>query len=61
MAILPPPIVLDPLLHQWLKEDIGRGDRTTQGLFTQEVSSGNGQWIAKEAGVIAGLPIAARV
>ncbi|AOX03022.1 nicotinate-nucleotide diphosphorylase (carboxylating) [Moorena producens PAL-8-15-08-1] len=61
MAILPPPIVLDPLLHQWLLEDIGRGDRTTQGLFTQEASSGNGQWIAKEAGVIAGLPIAGRV
>ncbi|NEO50505.1 MAG: carboxylating nicotinate-nucleotide diphosphorylase, partial [Moorea sp. SIO4A3] len=61
MAILPPPIVLDPLLHQWLKEDLGRGDRTTQGLFTQEASSGNGQWIAKEAGVIAGLPIAGRV
>ncbi|MGK7875724.1 MAG: carboxylating nicotinate-nucleotide diphosphorylase [Xenococcaceae cyanobacterium] len=59
--MLPPPIVLDPLLHNWLLEDIGRGDRTTQGLFNQEVGGGKAEWIAKEAGVIAGLPIAARV
>jgi nicotinate-nucleotide pyrophosphorylase (carboxylating) len=59
--MLPPPIVLDPLLHQWLLEDIGRGDRTTQGLFDQKVGWGSAEWIAKEAGVIAGLPIAARV
>ncbi|MGB7059532.1 MAG: carboxylating nicotinate-nucleotide diphosphorylase [Geitlerinemataceae cyanobacterium] len=61
ITLLPPPIVLDPLLHQWLLEDIGRGDRTTQGLFGQNVGWGNAEWIAKEAGTIAGLPIAARV
>lgn len=61
ITLLPPPIVLDPLLHQWLLEDIGRGDRTTQGLFGQNVGWGNAEWIAKEAGPIAGLPIAARV
>jgi nicotinate-nucleotide pyrophosphorylase (carboxylating) len=56
---LPPLIVLDPLLKNWLLEDIGRGDRTTQGLCLQGL--GKAQWIAKEKGIIAGLPIAARV
>ncbi|GBF79049.1 carboxylating nicotinate-nucleotide diphosphorylase [Aphanothece sacrum] len=57
--MIPPLIILDPLLLDWLQEDIGRGDRTTQGLnLTQE---GKGEWVAKETGVIAGLPIAARV
>lgn len=60
-AALPPSLVLDPLLHSWLLEDIGRGDRTTGSLFPGKVSIGQAQWIAKEAGIIAGLPIAARV
>jgi nicotinate-nucleotide pyrophosphorylase (carboxylating) len=57
-AILPPQFILDKLLQEWLLEDIGRGDRTTQSLI-----SGTRQavWIAKENGVIAGLPIAERV
>jgi nicotinate-nucleotide pyrophosphorylase (carboxylating) len=57
-AILPPQFILDKLLQEWLLEDIGRGDRTTQALI-----SGTRQavWIAKENGVIAGLPIAERV
>lgn len=58
---LPPPILLDPLLHTWLLEDIGRGDRTTQGIFEGDAPTGTAAWIAKEAGIIAGLPIAARV
>jgi nicotinate-nucleotide pyrophosphorylase (carboxylating) len=60
-AVLPPFIVLDPLLHSWLLEDIGRGDRTTQSLIATDSTEGQGQWIAKASGVIAGLPIAARV
>lgn len=60
-AALPPWLVLDPLLHSWLLEDIGRGDRTTGSLFKGEVSFGQAEWIAKEAGIIAGLPVAARV
>ena len=60
-ALLPPWIVLNPLLNQWLLEDIGRGDRTTLGLLTQLVGIGKAEWIAKEAGVIAGLPIAQQV
>ncbi|MFQ3619009.1 MAG: carboxylating nicotinate-nucleotide diphosphorylase [Cyanobacteriota bacterium] len=61
IALLPPPLLLDRLLQEWLLEDIGRGDRTTQALFSANVPSGQAQWVVKEAGVIAGLPIAARV
>lgn len=59
IAVLPSTLLLDRFLQDWLLEDIGRGDRTTQAL----ISPGTRQavWIAKEAGVIAGLPIAARV
>lgn len=59
-SVLPPLLVLDPLLRSWLLEDIGRGDRTTQGLLVEEVVA-EGEWVAKAPGVIAGLPIAARV
>jgi nicotinate-nucleotide pyrophosphorylase (carboxylating) len=60
-AVLPPFLVLDGLLHSWLLEDIGRGDRTTGSLFASGSQTAKAQWIAKESGVIAGLPIAARV
>ncbi|AFZ37746.1 nicotinate-nucleotide pyrophosphorylase (carboxylating) [Stanieria cyanosphaera PCC 7437] len=60
-AVLPAQIILEPLLRQWLLEDIGRGDRTSAGLFSGEVKQGKAEWIVKEEGVIAGLPIAARV
>lgn len=59
-AVLPHPIVLDPLLTSWLREDIGRGDRTTQALLNPGTTIGAAQWVNKEAGIIAGLPIAAR-
>ncbi|NEO99253.1 MAG: carboxylating nicotinate-nucleotide diphosphorylase [Symploca sp. SIO2E9] len=59
--VLPPWVVLDPLLHSWLLEDIGRGDHTTQSLLTGKIEFGQANWIAKQKGVIAGLPIAARV
>jgi nicotinate-nucleotide pyrophosphorylase (carboxylating) len=58
-GVLPPRLVIDPLLRDWLLEDIGRGDRTTQALISQEV--GQAKWLAKAPGVIAGLPVAARV
>jgi len=57
--VLPPLLLLDRLLQDWLLEDIGRGDRTTQALISP--GTRQGVWIAKEAGVIAGLTIAARV
>ena len=61
VAVLPPSLVLDPLLRNWLLEDIGRGDRTTQGLLAGHVRTGQASWVAKAPGAIAGLPVAARV
>ncbi|MEM9927998.1 MAG: carboxylating nicotinate-nucleotide diphosphorylase [Cyanobacteria bacterium P01_D01_bin.50] len=60
-AVIPPFIILDNQLKQWLQEDIGRGDRTTQSLLVVDVSQGKAQWIAKQSGVVAGLPISGRV
>lgn len=59
--MLPNWIVLDESLTRWLKEDVGRSDQATQGLGELAASEGRAYWIAKEAGVIAGLPIAGRV
>lgn len=59
--MLPSRIVLDELLTSWLKEDIGRGDRTTDGLAELAQIEGEAYWIAREDGVVAGLPIAERV
>lgn len=61
LAVLPPFLVLDQLLQGWLLEDIGRGDRTTQSLLFQNPTNKEAKWIAKAPGIIAGLPIAARV
>jgi nicotinate-nucleotide pyrophosphorylase (carboxylating) len=58
---LPSPLILDSLLRDWLLEDIGRGDRTTDCIFTVKSTKGKAYWIIKEEGVIAGLPIAERV
>lgn len=57
---LPPWIAIDPLLRQWLLEDIGRGDRSTQGLPNSDRTT-TAIWIAKETGIIAALPLAQRV
>ena len=61
VAVLPSWVVLDPVLQSWLLEDIGRGDRTTQSLFARQVGIGRAEWIAKQAGIVAGLPISARI
>ncbi|OUL20424.1 carboxylating nicotinate-nucleotide diphosphorylase [Nostoc sp. 106C] len=60
-GVLSPWLVLDPLLRGWLLEDIGRGDRTTNSLLVKDVTPGTAKWIAKAPGIIAGLPVAARV
>ena len=60
-ATIPSPVVLEPMLRQWLLEDIGRGDRTTQGLGLQQDSLGKAEWIVKEEGIVAGVAIAAQV
>jgi nicotinate-nucleotide pyrophosphorylase (carboxylating) len=58
---LPPAIALDPLLHQWLLEDVGRGDRTTDAILTGSVAVGTAELRLKQAGVMAGLPLIERV
>lgn len=60
-AVPPLFLLLDPLLQSWLLEDIGRGDRTTQAIFPINTHPGRAQWVVKESGIVAGLPIAARV
>jgi nicotinate-nucleotide pyrophosphorylase (carboxylating) len=60
IAVLPPFLLLDRHLQDWLIEDIGRGDRTTQALAESQQTR-QAYWIAKEKGCIAGLPIAQRV
>ncbi len=59
--MLPSWIVLDGLLTGWLQEDIGRGDRTTLGLADLGKQGGKAYWVAKEDGIIAGLPVAKRI
>lgn len=60
-AILPPWIVIDSFLTNWLQEDIGRGDLTTLGIFQNRQITTQGYWLAKKAGMIAGLTLAQRV
>jgi len=59
--MLPNWVILDGLIADWLAEDIGRGDRSTIGLGKLAEVGGKARWIAKESGVIAGLPLAQRV
>ncbi len=61
MIPTPPNILLDPMLQDWLREDIGRGDRATQALLAGGRRDSQATWIAKQTGVLAGMPIAARV
>jgi nicotinate-nucleotide pyrophosphorylase (carboxylating) len=58
---LPPAIALDPLLRQWLLEDLGRGDRTTDAILAGANTPGLAQLRLKQEGVVAGLPLLARV
>ncbi|APB34418.1 nicotinate-nucleotide pyrophosphorylase, partial [Gloeomargarita lithophora Alchichica-D10] len=54
-----PWFLLDDTLKSWLSEDLGRGDQTTLGLGSHRC--GRGVWQAKAPGVVAGLPVAARL
>ena len=58
---LPPWVVLDPIIQSWLIEDIGRGDRTTQGLMAGKASIVKAELVAKASGIVGGLPLASRV
>ncbi|MCS6959455.1 MAG: carboxylating nicotinate-nucleotide diphosphorylase [Pseudanabaenaceae cyanobacterium SKYGB_i_bin29] len=58
--MLPPPPLLDRLILEWLAEDIGFADRTTQALkFPEAVHVA--KWLLKGEGVVCGLGIAQRV
>ena len=59
--MLPSWVVLDPLIQAWLLEDIGRGDRTTIGIAPNPVTHSQAEWVFKEGGIAAGLPIAGRI
>jgi nicotinate-nucleotide pyrophosphorylase (carboxylating) len=61
MIPTPPNIILDPMLQDWLREDIGRGDRATQALLAGGRRTRQATWVAKQTGILAGMPIAARV
>jgi nicotinate-nucleotide pyrophosphorylase (carboxylating) len=61
VAGLPPWVVIDPLLQSWLVEDIGRGDRTTQGVLVGKTNTVKALWVAKAPGIVIGLSIAKRV
>ncbi|WP_245395635.1 carboxylating nicotinate-nucleotide diphosphorylase [Anthocerotibacter panamensis] len=61
MAVLPPWLVIEPLLRQWLTEDWGRGDWTTASIFPQESPPTQAQLLLKQPGVVCGLPIVARI
>jgi nicotinate-nucleotide pyrophosphorylase (carboxylating) len=55
--MLPHPAILTPLVDSWIKEDIGRGDRTTMAIFPHGAPRGKAVWTVKKAGVVCGLPI----
>ena len=53
-------LVIDDILKNALKEDIGTGDITTLSAISPEKTI-HGKFIAKESGVICGIPVAQRV
>jgi nicotinate-nucleotide pyrophosphorylase (carboxylating) len=59
--MLPHRLVLQDLIRGWLKEDLGRGDRTTMALFPDSAPAGRAVWIAKAEGTVCGLTIARMV
>jgi len=61
MITLPPNILIEPLLQEWLREDIGRGDRATAAIASVHNPTQKASWMAKQSGVIAGLPFAEKV
>lgn len=54
------PVRLDALLCQWLEEDLGTGDVTTEATVPPEQQA-QGLFLAKTEGVLAGLQVAQRV
>lgn len=61
MVTLPPNVILEPLFREWLREDIGRSDRATAAITETINPEKNAIWVAKQSGVIAGLPFAEQI
>ncbi len=54
------PLFDSELIRRALAEDIGRGDVTTEATIPADVKA-TARFVAREAGVVAGLPVAQRV
>jgi nicotinate-nucleotide pyrophosphorylase (carboxylating) len=52
--------VIDPLIESAILEDVGAGDFTSDSIIAAGVS-GEGQVLAKQEGIVAGLPVFFRV
>ena len=53
-------LVIDDKIRSWLKEDMNNGDLTTEALIDDSMFS-SGVFIAREAGIVAGLQAMCRV
>ena len=50
-------MVIDEIIDNALMEDLGDGDHTSLAIFTKDVQ-GKATLIAKDKGIIAGIPVA---
>lgn len=57
VAIFPSLFLLEPMIRQWLQEDLGRGDHTTDAILGGQPRTGTAQLRLKQDGVVAGLPL----
>jgi nicotinate-nucleotide pyrophosphorylase (carboxylating) len=55
-----PPERLDPIIRNALYEDLGQGDVTGSTLIPADLK-GQARLLAKEAGVVAGMPVVSRI
>jgi nicotinate-nucleotide pyrophosphorylase (carboxylating) len=53
-------MTLDEIIENALKEDLGPGDITSEAIFTRE-SQGKARLLAKDKGILAGVPVAERI
>ena len=62
-GVLPPWVVLDPLLRGWLlkKKILVEVIALQIAFIPEDATPGQAKWVAKAPGIIAGLPVAARV
>lgn len=59
--MLPMPMMLDLWIRQWLLEDLGRGDRTTDAILGNRLVLGQAELRLKQPGWVAGLPLLEQV